>query len=175
MNYIEEYHKYIEEHPKRIPKAIKQRVKLDKELLKKHDFKEELVDNIIGYIEFYCVLDTDKKFKMTLVQKYMLSVIFGFWTVKEKTEIDVNGEIKQQYTVYERVVKEVLIMVASGFGKTTFLSALNFFLMQVDKLIPSPQIFIGSNAHQQSKLCFDTTMKMLKRSKFTNYYVGIDD
>lgn len=172
MNWIKEYHSYIEKYPRRIPETIKQRVRIDNEMFELFNFEEELIDNILKYMETHCYLvdgEYTEKIILSLPQKYWLSVILGFWGNIEEPDFDENGEIKGNATRYSRIVKDSTLVVASGFGKTTILSALGVFLMN-SGMFTDPKIFIGSNSQTQSDLCFSTMMKMTKKSKYKSNY-----
>lgn len=172
-NYIEEYHNYIERYPNRVPNTIKSRVKIDNDMLEMYNFKDEFVDKCIRWIEKYCYLvDGEKSGKviLTLPQKYVISVIFGFWGYIEEEAVNEFGEINGTKQTYQRIVKDVLLMVGSGFGKTTFVAAIIFLITTVDKVFGNQSIFIGSNTYAQSKLCYETTQKMIEKSKFNDRY-----
>lgn len=174
MNYIQQYHDYIDKYPNRIPKTIKQRVPLDKKMMEKYTFQEKFVTSCINWIGYYCKLvdgeNSGEPFIMTLPQKYAVSVIFGFWGDVKTMEFNELGEHTGFTVKFQRITKEALMMVASGFGKTTFVAAINTLILNVDSLFKDPKIFIGSNAHAQSRLCFDTTMKMIKLTEFVDNF-----
>lgn len=165
-SYLHQYHDYVEKGKVLVNDDIRKAIALEKEKLKLFDFDVELVDYAIDWIEEYCRLVTGskigKKMRLTLTQKWILSGIFGFWGMFEIDEYK-DGQIIGKKEEYLRVTNDVLIMVASGFGKTTFVAAINALLLYTDVMVGT-QIFIGSNAYKQSRLCFDITQKMIKKS-----------
>ncbi len=156
-NYLEQFHNEVQDNQRAFPQTIKQRVELEKKFKDKYIFDNVLVVTCVVWIHKNVKLvdgeHAGKPLKMTLTQKWAIANIVGWWTQIE------NGD-------YERVVKEYLIMVASGFGKTTFLGALNTLFTNVKEIFGDTKIYIGANSQQQANLCFDITLKMIKKSQY---------
>lgn len=156
-NYLDEFHKSVEDNPRAFPQTIKQKVELEKKFKDKYIFDNVLVVTCVVWIHKNVKL-VDGEYagtpiKLTNAQKWAIANIVGWWI-----KLD-NGD-------YERVVKEYLIMVASGFGKTTFLGALNTLFVNVKEIFGDTKIYIGANSQQQANLCFDITLKMIKNSQY---------
>lgn len=152
-NYLLEMHKEVENNPDAFPETIKQRIELEKKFLKKYEFDNEIVVASVMWIHKNIkIVDGPYKgesLRYSLVQKWVLANIIA-WKEKDGTN----------------VTKDILLMVASGFGKTTFQSSLNALFLNVPEILGDTQIYLGANTRQQSKLCFDTTNEMLKNTKF---------
>ena len=104
-----------------------------------------------------------------MLSTFFILSILCFYGDIEVEEFDDKGNIIGTTKKYVRIVNDVLFMVASGNAKTALMSFLNaHFMFHSD--IPSPKIYIGSNAYKQSRLCFDNTMKLIKRNKVLENY-----
>jgi phage terminase large subunit-like protein len=173
MNIINQYHALVEEHPDRFCEAMKQKVELDKKLLShpKIRYEEEYAESILNWLKTQIIvpegIDAGKPLKLSIHQQYQFACIFGFWIEEKRNIYDDFGKVIGEEDVLNRLTKNVFLLLASGSGKTTGIASLCTLLLSTE-LIPDPQIFIGSNAYQQSKLCFETTKKMLQSNKILN-------
>lgn len=166
-NSLLEYHDLSEKYPDRFSQTIKQQIALQKIMLKKFDFKENEAEKVIVWIEKFCILpegeNAGQKVKLMLWQKWFIYSIFAFWGTFEEPEYNDRGEeigIKKKHL---RVVNDILMVIASGNAKTTFLGFINTYLLYT-KDYPSAKIYIGSNAQKQSKLCYDTTLEIIRKN-----------
>lgn len=158
----------VERHPQDYSKEIGLQVKLQREMLKKFDFIEEKGKSCVEWIEKFCFLtegeNAGQRVKLMLWQKWIIYSIFCFWGTLEVEEFDEDGKYIGMVEKYVRIVNDVLILVASGNSKTTFVAFIILYIMFHQKVLPSPKIYIGSNAYRQSKICFNVVKKIIKGS-----------
>lgn len=165
FQYIED----VEANPSDYPKEIYQQVKHQREMLKIYDFKQEEGDKCVKWIETHCTLtegeNSGSKVKLTLWEKWIIYSIFCFYGYLDVEEFNENGEYVGIVHKYVRIVNDVLIMVGSGNGKTNYIAFIILYVMYHRKVLPSPKIYIGSNAYKQSRICFDVCSKMIRRNQ----------
>ena len=163
----------VEKNPSLYTKEIQQQVSLQREMLKIYDFKEEEGDNAVWWIEKFCVVtegeNAGKPVKLMLWQKWIIYSIFCFYGYIDTATFDEDGNYLGITKKYVRIVNDVLICVASGNSKTTFVSFLIAYLM-FKNILPSPKIYIGSNGYKQSRLCFDMVLKTITRNPTLKRY-----
>ena len=166
----------VENNPRYYSKEIQAQCEIQREMLKKYDFLEEKGKHCVEWIEKYCILvegeNAGRPVKLTLFQKWIIYSILCFYGNIEVEEFDEYGNQLGTMLKYVRIVNDVLILIASGNSKTTFMSFLILYFMYHD-VLPSPKIYIGSNSYKQSRLCFDNTMKLIKRNKILESYANI--
>lgn len=171
-----EYLDDVESNSKYYSKEIVAQCEIQREMLKKFDFIEEKGRHCVDWIEKYCILvegeNAGQPVKLMLWQKWIIYSILCFYGYIDVEEFDEKGNQLGIVKKYVRIVNDVLILIASGNSKTTFVSMLILYFMYHD-ILPSPKIYIGSNAYKQSRLCFDNTMKMIKRNKILEAYANI--
>lgn len=164
LEYIED----VEKNPKNYSKRIVQQVALQREMLKKYDFIEEKGKKACDWIEANCFLtegeNAGQRVKLMLWHKWIIYSIFCFWGYLNVEEFDEKGNSKGIVNKYVRIVNDVLILVASGNSKTTLVAFIILYVIYHKAVLPSPQIYIGSNAYKQSKLCFDVVRKIVTRN-----------
>lgn len=175
-NPLLEYIEDVEANPRYYSKEIIAQCEIQREMLKKFDFIEEKGKHCVDWIEKYCILvegeNAGQKVKLMLWQKWIIYSILCFYGDIDIEEFDDKGNVLGTTKKYVRIVNDVLILIASGNSKTTFVSMLILYFMYHD-ILPSPKIYIGSNSYKQSRLCFDNTMKMIKRNKVLENYANI--
>lgn len=163
-----EYIEDVEKHPEKYSKRIVQQVKLQREMLQVYDFIEDKGKKACEWIEENCVLTegehAGEKVKLMLWDKWIIYSVFCFYGNLDVEEFDEKGNSKGVVNKYVRIVNDVLIVVASGNSKTTLLAFIILYVIYHRAVLPSPQIYIGSNAYKQSKLCFDTVRKIISRN-----------
>lgn len=168
MNSFFEYIEDVEKHPEEYPKEICQQVSIQREMLKIYDFIEEKGKKCVDWIEENCYLtegeNAGQKVKLMLWQKWIIYSIFCFYGNMDVEEFDENGKYIGIRNKYVRIVNDVLILIGSGNSKTTFIAFIILYVMYHRKVLPSPKIYIGSNAYKQSKLCFDVVRKIITRN-----------
>lgn len=172
-----EYINDVKHHPNEYSKKIVLMCKQQEEMLKRYDFLEEKGKKCVDWIENNCYLtegeDAGKRVKLMLWQKWIIYSIFCFYGNLDVEEFDENGKFVGITNKYVRIVNDVLIMVASGNSKTTFVAFIILYVMYHRKVLPSPKIYIGSNAYKQSKLCFDVVRKIIKKNPNLDLYANI--
>lgn len=145
-------------------------------MLKKYDFIEEKGKKCVDWIEKYCYLTEGEKagsrVKLMLWQKWIIYSIFCFYGDIETEIFDENGEYLGISKKYQRIVNDVLIVIGSGNSKTTFIAFVVAYVMY-SNCLPSPKVYIGSNAYKQSKICFDVVKKVIERSPVLSQYAKI--
>lgn len=158
------------------PSEIVAQCELQREMLKIYDFLPEKGEHCVNWIEKFCVLtegeNAGKPVKLMLFQKWMIYSVLCFWGNLQVEDFDELGNVIGVTEKYVRIVNDVLLLIGSGNGKTSFMSYLiAYFMFNGD--LPAPKIYIGSNAYKQSRLCFDSVMKLIRRSKVLKDYASI--
>lgn len=168
INDLQRYHNEVFEHKEEYSDEIIKQCELQKEMMQIYDFKPEEGDKCVNWIEKYCILtegeNAGKPVKLLLFQKWIIHSIFDFWGNIDVEEFDDEGNYIGIKNKYVRVVNDVLFMVASGNAKTTLIAFIIDYILYHKKVLPSPKIFIGSNAYRQSRLCFDTALGIIEHN-----------
>lgn len=176
-NPFDDYRKDVKAHPDDYPPEIYQQVLLQDEMLEKYDFLEEKGRKIVDWIEKYCILTegerSGEKVKLMLFQKWIIYSIFCFWGKLDVEKFDENGKYIGMANEYVRIVNDVLVLIASGNSKTTFVAFIILYLMYHRKELPSPKVYIGSNAYKQSRICFDVVRKIIQSNPELSKYATI--
>lgn len=163
-----EYIKDVETNPQDYSNEIVQQVRIQREMLKLYDFKEEKGKKVVDWIEKYCFLTEGENagtpVKLMLWQKWIIYSIFCFYGTLNVEEFDDKGKYIGNVDKYVRIVNDVLILVGSGNSKTTFVAFIILYVMYHLKELPSPKIYIGSNAYRQSRVCFDVVKKIIQKN-----------
>ena len=163
-----DYIKDVERNPRFYSKEIQQQVKLQREMLTKYDFLECKGEKVVKWIEENCFLtegeNAGERVKLMLWQKWIIYSIFCFYGYMDVEEFDEDGHFVGIKNKYVRIVNDAFILIGSGNSKTTFTAFIILYIMYHRKVLPSPKIYIGSNAYKQSKICFDVVRKIIKRN-----------
>lgn len=161
---LREFHEHRSEYGHKIQQLIDRQ----KVMLEKYDYKPEIPAKICDWIERWCILtqgeNSGEHVHLSLVQRWFYYSIFGFYGNIEVPKVDDTGAVIGTETKYVRIVNDVLYVVASGNAKTTALAWLNCYLL-MHEIIPTCNIFIGSNSYKQSRLCFDTTLDVIRSNR----------
>lgn len=167
-NPFKQYIDDVTKNKKYYSKEIVQMVALQKKMLKKYDFIEERGKKCVDWIERFCILTegekAGQKVKLLLWQKWFIYSILCFYGYLDVEEFNEDGEFIGVTKKYVRIVNDVLLVVGSGNAKTTLLGFLNAYFLFSNEF-PSCKIYVGSNAYKQSRLCYDTTMNILRRNQ----------
>lgn len=173
FDYINE----VESNPQNFSPMIRNQIKLQREMLDKYDFIEEKGAKVVRWIEDNCYLtegeNSGQRVKLMLWQKWIIYSIFCFYGNLNVEEFDENGKYIGNVDKYVRIVNDVLIVIASGNSKTTFVAFIILYIMFHKKVLPSPKIYIGSNAYKQSRICFDVVKNIIKRNPELEKYATI--
>lgn len=176
INPFIQYLNDVRDNPKYYSKEIYAQCEIQREMLQIYDFIEEKGRRCVEWIEKFCILtegeNAGQPVKLMLWHKWVIYSILCFYGNIEVEDFDENGKYIGKTTKYTRIVNDVMILVASGNAKTSLSSMLIAYFMYHDEL-PSPKIYIGSNAYKQSRLCFDNTMKLIRRNPNLKNYATI--
>jgi len=171
-----EFHKLVKKHPKRYSPEIRQYVEIQKTMLKLYDFHLDKGLHVIDWIEKFCIFpqgeSAGQKVKLLLWQKWFICSIFCFWGTLSVMQFDLSGNPIGEAKKYLRIVNDILKVIATGNGKTTFMGLINTYLLY-SKDFPAANIFIGSNAQKQSNLCYDATYEIIMKSKALKRYARL--
>lgn len=115
-----------------------------------------------------------KPVRLLLWQKWFIYSIFCFYGNFETEVFNELGEIVGTETKYQRLINDVMLLVASGNAKTTLVAFINAYCL-FSKQFKACKIFIGSNSYKQSRLCYDTTSKILWSNRALRGYVSFRD
>lgn len=163
-----EYLEYADKHPNEFGEKMKLLFKRQRKMLTIYDFLEERGAKAVNWIEKFCILtegeNAGKPVKLLLWQKWFIYSILCFYGNLEVESFDDEGRYVGRTFKYSRIVNDVLLVVASGNAKTTLVGFLNTYFMFSNEF-PSCKIYIGSNAYKQSRICFDTTINIIRHNK----------
>lgn len=169
------YHELFDSSPQYFSKEMSLLLKKQKQMLKKYDFVEEKGRDCVEWIEKFCLLVDGEKsgqpVKLLLWQKWFIYSIFCFYGYFEVEVLNELGEVVGTEKQYQRLINDVLLVVATGNAKTTLVAMINAYCL-FSKQFNACKIFIGSNSYKQSRLCFDTTSKILYKNKALRGYVS---
>ena len=173
-----EFIERTKQFPNEYSEKIHQQIKMQEEMLKIYEFREERGKKCVDWIERFCFLtqgeNAGKPVKLLLWQKWFFYSIFCFYGEFEEPDYDTSGNLIGTKIKTSRVVNDVMLIVASGNAKTTTIAFLNAYIMYSNEF-NAPNIFIGSNSHQQSRLSFDCTMEIIKKNRILKKYAHIVD
>ena len=169
-----EYHALVDAYPERFCDEIKKTVGIQRAMLKLYDFLPDKGRAVVDWIERFCILPGGERagepVRLMLWQRWFIYSIFCFWGHFEEDVLDDAGRVVGRRRKYLRVVNDILMVIAAGNAKTTLLGFLNTYLL-FSRDYPAANIYIGSNAQKQSRLCFDTTMRIIGRNRSLKRYL----
>lgn len=175
MNPFLEYLDLIESKPQQFSSEMIKLAKHQRGLLKKYDFEEERGERCVRWIENNIYLvegeNSGQRVNLLLWQKWFIYSIFCFYGEFETPVINEGGDIIGYEKKRQRLINDVLLLVASGNAKTTLIAMILSYCMFAESEFKACKMFIGSNAYKQSRLCFDTAFKMLKLNKNARRFV----
>lgn len=158
----------VEQHQEEYSDKIIKQIALQKKMLKKYDFLEEKGKKCVDWIEKFCFLtegeNAGQPVKLMLWQKWIIYSIFCFYGNIETEDFNEDGEYLGITKKYQRIVNDVLIVVGSGNSKTTFIAFIIAYIIYSNSVLPSPKVYIGSNAYKQSRVCYDVVRKIIERN-----------
>lgn len=163
-----EYLEYSTTHEYEFSKEMLLQFQRQREMLKLYDFVEEKGKKACDWIEKFCRItegeNAGKPVKLLLSQKWFIYSILCFYGWLDIETYDEEGNYQGVQRKYTRIVNDVLYLVGTGNGKTSLLGFLNAYFLFSDEF-KACKIYIGSNAYKQSRLCFDTTMNIIRMNK----------
>ena len=151
---------------------------MQEEMLEIYEFKEERGRKCVDWIEKFCILtegeNAGKHVKLLLWQKWFYYSILCFYGDFKEPEYDTSGNKIGTRIRHSRVVNDALLVIATGNAKTTTIAFFNAYILYSNEF-NAPNIFIGSNSHQQSRISFDCTMEIIKKNRILRKYAHIVD
>lgn len=164
-NPLTQYHERSKTHKEEFPEMVLKQIDLQKEMFKIYEFDESVPRKICDWIEKFCIITegelSGQKLKMLLWEKWLVYSIFGFYGEIETEVFDENGDLIGLEKKRQRIVNEVLIVVASGNAKTTLVGKIITALMHLP-ILNNPNIFIGSTAMKQSRICYEAVRDIIR-------------
>ncbi|MDL2212122.1 terminase large subunit [Erysipelotrichaceae bacterium OttesenSCG-928-M19] len=169
MKNIELYHKRVAEGKTIVSQSMLQQIDRVKNYLNVYEFDQQEVDRCITFIEKYVKhfkgSYAAKPFKLSLWQKYIVSVIIGFYHYVSIDVVDVNGDVVGQKRERRRLTRECFIEMARKNGKSMFASALALYMLILDRE-KSPEIYVAANSLSQvNKTIYQTVLGIINNSK----------
>ena len=169
MTFIEEYYKFIEKNPNKVPEKVKKVYKkLVEDIKKPHQvsfynkttnsqeihtyiFDEKKANRAIIFIEKYCKQSkgkwNGKQLKLQLWQKALIQAMFGF--VDEETGL--------------RKYKKVILFVARKNGKSVLAAAISTYMLTKDGE-GGAEVYSVATKREQAKIVWDEAKKMINKS-----------
>lgn len=161
--YIKAWHDYVKAKPKVHGKDIKKLKKLIEKLLKS---KTVFYDNtdVEAFIDF-CKLVKHREgrwagepLELSIEQKYIAACVFGFKIYDNELNMVV------------RYFKEMALLVARKWGKSTFVSAVADFMLMCDRE-PAAQVWCLATQKQQAGIVYEAAKNFALSSKVLREYV----
>lgn len=167
-NPFTQYLEYADKHPDEFGEKMKLLFARQRKMLEIFDFIEEKGNKAVEWIEKFCILvegeNAGKRVKLLLWQKWFIYSILCFYGNQNVETFDEDGKSIGVENKYVRIVNDVLLVVGTGNAKTSLLGFLNAYFLYSNEF-RACKIYIGSNAYKQSRLCFDTTMNIIKKNE----------
>lgn len=174
MKWINEYHERVESGQIIVCESMQLQINRVKRFIDKYEYDSEEVANCIGFIE-NCVKHfkgsfANKPFHLSLWQKYIISVCFGFYEYIDKEVVDVNGDVVDIKKERRRLTTKCFIEVARKNGKSMFGSALALYMMLADGE-DSPEVYLLANTLKQvNETIYKTVLGILSKNKDLSKY-----
>ncbi|MCA0754915.1 hypothetical protein KP806_07620 [Paenibacillus sp. N4] len=156
-SYIQDWHDYVENEPDKHGKDIKALKKLIEKLLKNKTVRYDPTD-VEAFISF-CRLVRHREgrwagmpFEPSLEQKYIAACIFGFKMYDKELKMEV------------RYFRELVLLVARKWGKSSFISPIADFLLMADNE-PAAQVWCLATQKQQASIVYESAKAFLQSSE----------
>ena len=153
-NWINIYHEEIERGNILVSKKMHQQIERVKYMQENYKYDAKKVQMKIEFTENLCCHYKGKMarqpFKLSLYQKYIRAVMFGF--------VDEDGN---------RITKEVMILMARKNGKTTDMASLALSCLMFD-FEDAPEIYSVATKKDQAKFLYNDAYNMVQMSKDLN-------
>lgn len=154
--YILDWHKYVEQHPRKHCKDIKLLKKFIETLTdSKHVFYDDT--DVEAFISFCRLIKhregrwAGQPLELSIEQKYVAACIFGFKIFDPELNMNV------------RYFREMILFVARKWGKSTFISAIADFLLMADREAAA-QIWCLATQKQQASIVYESAKAFLQSS-----------
>lgn len=162
--WIDDYVKYVEKHPSKFGRLVKDNVRQIKELLSRQDIYYKQTDPIA--FQSFARLFKHRKgiwagqpIELNREQKYISACLLG---------IKVWNENEGRYVRY---FNELNLFVARKWGKDTFIAPLIAYFVGLDKE-PSPECQILAENEKQAKKTFDIIKTNVKEEPLSEWFTG---
>lgn len=159
--YIAQYLKLIEQGKIPISNEMTLAVARVKRYFKQYHYKHDEVEKRISFIENETcnTKGNNSKLKLALVQKFWLSVAWGFYHDVEI--LKTNPDTLEQYSAIEerRLVNEIPLIMSRGSGKTTLASAIAMVGLIADGEWGA-DVSCLATTREQSSLLFNASRSM---------------
>ena len=145
--YIKEWHDYVKTKPRNHGKDIKKLKKLIEKLLKSKTVFYDNVD-VEAFIDFCRLVKhregrwAGQSLELSIEQKYIAACVFGFKIFDSELNMVV------------RYFKEMALLVARKWGKSTFVSAIADFMLMCDRE-PAAQVWCLATQKQQASIVYE--------------------
>lgn len=163
-----QYLEYADNHPEEFCEKMHLLFQMQRRMLDKYEFVEEKGRKCVDWIENFCILtegeNAGQKVRLILWQKWFIYSILCFYGYITTEMFDEEGRYIGKGVKYQRIVNDVLLVVASGNAKTSLVGFLNAYFLYSNEF-PACKIYIGSNAYKQSRICYDTTANIITRNR----------
>lgn len=167
IKHIEEYHQRVDDGRILVSKKMLLQIERTKRYLKDYEYDEEAAKKAIDFIErftkHYKGKFAGKPFILSLWQKYIVSVIFGFYHYIDVDIVDENGELIKTKKERRRLTKEAIVIVARKNGKSLFASAIQLYMLVADGE-SAPEVYSVANKLDQAKIVYNNVMAMSEKS-----------
>lgn len=152
LKYFTEYSDKIDKGEITVSKNIQLQIDRIKEMCEKHYVEYELGQRPILFIERFCHNTKGSKdlLKLHLSQKVWIEVAYSLYTH--------NSQGK-----YQRLIREVLIQVSRGSGKSTICSALALYNLIADHENGS-EVYALASTREQANILFEASLAMSRVS-----------
>lgn len=161
--YIKDWHDYIAAEPQNHGKDIKSLKKMIEKLLKSKTVFYENID-VDAFIDF-CKLVKHREgrwagqpLELSTEQKYIAACIFGF----KMYDIELKMVV--------RYFREMVLLVARKWGKSTFVSAIADFMLMCDRE-PAAQVWCLATQKQQASIVYEAAKNFALGSEALKYHV----
>ena len=161
--YIKEWHEYIKATPLNHGKDIKSLKKMIEKLLKSKTVFYEDID-VEAFVDF-CKLVKHREgrwagqpLELSIEQKYIAACIFGF----KMYDIELKMNV--------RYFREMALLVARKWGKSTFVSAIADFMLMCDRE-PAAQVWCLATQKQQASIVYEAAKNFALSSDALKYHV----
>lgn len=164
MKYTYQYVKMIKEKKIVIGYKIYLMLLRCKDYLEKYEFRQDLVDSKLAFIEQHTsqAKGSNEPIRLALPQKVWLEAPWGFYKRENKEKLNPDTLEVEIVESYERVIHQVFLILGRGQGKTTLVSAIGLVGMLIDNEYGA-NVQILARVNKQANLVFDTVKSMISR------------
>lgn len=156
IQYIKDWHDYVDREPQKHCNEIKLLKKLVQKLLKSKIvfYDPDDVDRFINFCKLVKHREGrwfGKPLELSIEQKYIAACVLGFKVYDEELKMNV------------RYFRELALFVARKWGKSTFISAIADYLLMADRE-PAAQVWCLATQKQQASIVYESAKAFLNSS-----------